>query len=70
MAKKPYDEFNPEIRELVDAITTRQFSGIRNVALQNWLSDQSKDADIVARAWITATLIVLTSNGYELKKKS
>jgi len=70
MAKKPYDEFVPEIRELADSIKTQNLVHIRDIAHKEWLADCSKDTDMTARAWVNATLIVLAASGYEIKKKS
>lgn len=70
MAKKPYDEFIPEIRDLADALKdNNKLSHVRDLALKEWLSDPAKDVDLTARAWVNATLIILSANGYEIKKK-
>lgn len=69
MAKKPYDDIIPEVRELADSITTKQLSHVRDLALKDWLANPAKDTDLVARAWFNATLIILNANGYEIKKK-
>lgn len=71
MAKKPYDEFIPEIRDLADAIKdTNKLSHVRDLAHKEWLADCSKEVDLTARAWVNATLIILAANGFEIKKKS
>jgi len=69
MAKKPFDEFIPEIRELAESIKASNLSHVRDLAHKEWLADTSKDTDLTARAWVRATLIILAASGYEIKKK-
>lgn len=63
------EKFLSEIKEVAKSLNDGDLSLIKDQALKQWLTDQSKDKNMIARSWVNATLIVLNSKGFEIKKR-
>lgn len=58
-----------DIKNVFDQLKANDFDYIKTLAMTEWMKDLSGDPHMTARAWVLATVAVLSARGIEIKKK-